>query len=258
MVPVRRRSAHGVATNGPDRATSRASWTAPALLTLFAFGAGAVSAPVHAQSAGARNAAAPAAAAPTGGAPTILVLGDSLSAGYGIRVEEGWVTLLQRRLRAQGYGHRVVNASVSGETTGGALARLPRILKVQQPSLVIVELGGNDGLRGLPIEELRRNLERLVVLSRQAGAQVLIAGMRIPSNYGAQYTDRFFATFGEVARQQKVPLVPFFLEKIALDEKYFQPDGIHPTAAAQPLLLDTVWPVLKPMLGPPAKAAATR
>lgn len=257
MVPVRRRSALGVSTSRPGRATGRASWTAPAVLTLFAFGAGAVSIPVHAQSAGAKNAAAPA-AAPAAGAPTILVLGDSLSAGYGIRVEEGWVTLLQRRLRSQGYGHRVVNASVSGETTGGALARLPRILKVQKPSLVIVELGGNDGLRGLPIEELRRNLERLVVLSRQAGAQVLIAGMRIPSNYGAQYTDRFFATFGEVARQQKVPLVPFFLEKVAFDEKYFQPDGIHPTAAAQPLLLDTVWPVLKPMLGQPAKAAAAR
>jgi len=189
------------------------------------------------------------------------VLGDSLSAGYGLRPEQGWVALLQRRLREQGYPHRVVNASVSGETTVGALARLPRTLQVHRPALVIVELGGNDGLRGLPIEQLRGNLEKLVELPRQAGAQVLLAGMRIPTNYGPQYTERFFATFGEVARRKRVPLVPFFLERLHFDDRHFQADGIHPNAAAQPIMLDNVWPVLKPMLAgarAPAKAAAAR
>ncbi len=176
------------------------------------------------------------------------MLGDSLSAGYGIRLEEGWVALLQKRLHDQGYGYRVVNASVSGETTGGALARLPRVLQVQKPSIVIVELGGNDGLRGVPVAEMRANLEKIVVLSKQAGADVLVAGMQIPTNYGPQYTRQFTGTFAEVAKQQKVGLVPFFLEKIAADDKWFQPDRIHPVAAAQPLLLDTVWPSLKPLL----------
>jgi acyl-CoA thioesterase-1 len=196
---------------------------------------------------------APAPAAASG--PALVVLGDSLSAGYGIRVEEGWVALLQKRLRAQGYGYRVVNASVSGETTGGALARLPRVLQVHRPAIVIVELGGNDGLRGVPVPEMRANLERIVALSRQAGAEVLIAGMQIPSNYGPQYTKQFAATFGEVARDRRTAHVPFFLEGIALDEKYFQPDGIHPVAAAQPILLDNVWPALKPLLKKSSAAA---
>lgn len=217
-----------------------ASWTL-CVLGLFALAPAAVSQPA------ARPAPA-APAAPTTAPPTLVVLGDSLSAGYGIRVEEGWVALLQKRLREQGYGYRVVNASVSGETTGGALARLPRVLQVHRPALVIVELGGNDGLRGVPVTELRSNLERIVTLSKQAGANVLVAGMRIPSNYGPQYTERFFATFGEVAKQHRVALVPFFLDRIALDDRFFQPDRIHPTAAAQPYLLDTVWPVLQPLL----------
>lgn len=177
-----------------------------------------------------------------------MVLGDSLSAGYGIRAEEGWVTLLQQRLRAEGYEYRVVNASVSGETTGGALARLPRVLKVHRPEIVIVELGGNDGLRGVPIPEMRSNLAKIATLSRDAGARVLIAGMRIPTNYGPQYTQQFAATFPAVAKEHRAALVPFFLEKIALEDEWFQPDRIHPVAAAQPLLLDTVWPALQPLL----------
>jgi acyl-CoA thioesterase-1 len=199
-------------------------------------------------------ATAPSAVPSATGAPTLVVLGDSLSAGYGIRIEEGWVALLQKRLREQGYGYRVVNASVSGETTGGALARLPRVLQVHRPAIVIVELGGNDGLRGVPVPEMRSNLERIVALSRQAGADVLIAGMQIPSNYGPQYTKQFAATFGDVARARQTAHVPFFLEGIALDERNFQPDGIHPVAAAQPRLLQNVWPALQPLL---KKNAAT-
>jgi acyl-CoA thioesterase I len=180
--------------------------------------------------------------------PTILVLGDSLSAAYGIRVEQGWVALLQARLRAKGYGHRVINASSSGETTGGALARLPRALATHRPAVVIVELGGNDGLRGLPIADIRRNLDSIIRSSQQAGAGILLLGMKIPPNYGAAYTTSFQALFEELARQHRVPGVPFFLQAIATDDRLFQDDGIHPTAAAQPLLLDAVWPKLAPLL----------
>ncbi len=223
-----------------------ASWTA-ALGCLFALGCGTVSAAAATAPTPAAGATR-SAAVPAAGAPTIVVLGDSLSAAYGIRPEQGWVALLQRRLREQGYGYRVVNASVSGETTGGGLARLPRTLKVHDPAIVIVELGGNDGLRGVPIDELKRNLDRLVQLSRDSGAQVLLAGMRIPTNYGPQYTERFFGTFGEVARTRKVPLVPFFLDRLHYDDRHFQADGIHPNAVAQPIMLDNVWPVLRPLL----------
>jgi acyl-CoA thioesterase-1 len=216
-----------------------ASWTI-LVLGLFAAGPAAVSQPAP------RPATpGPAAAAD---APAIVILGDSLSAGYGLRREEGWVALLERRLRAEGYGYRVVNASVSGETTGGALARLPRILQVHRPAVVIVELGGNDGLRGVPVAEMRSNLDRIATLSKGAGARVLVAGMQIPSNYGPQYTRQFAATFDEVAKAHGAALVPFFLDRIALDEKWFQPDGIHPTAAAQPYLLDNVWPQLRTLL----------
>lgn len=182
-------------------------------------------------------------------APTILVLGDSLSAAYGIRLEQGWVSLLQDRLKAKGYGHRVVNASSSGETTGGALARLPRALEKHRPAIVIVELGGNDGLRGLPITEIRANFESLIRLSRGSGAHVLLIGMRIPPNYGPRYAEGFARMYVELAKKYKVPLVPFFMEKVALRSDLMQSDGLHPTAAAQPLLLDTVWPALRPLLG---------
>jgi acyl-CoA thioesterase-1 len=180
--------------------------------------------------------------------PTILVVGDSLSAAYGMRVEQGWVALLQDRLKANGYGQRVVNASASGETTGGALARLPRALERHRPKVVILELGGNDGLRGLPIADVRGNFEQLIALSQRAGAKVLLVGMRIPPNYGPAYTQSFHALYGELAARHKLPLVPFFLDGIALDDSLMQEDGLHPNAAAQPKLLDQVWPKLTPLL----------
>jgi acyl-CoA thioesterase-1 len=179
---------------------------------------------------------------------TILVLGDSLSAGYGIRVEQGWVALLQGRLKKVGYEYRVVNASVTGETTGGALARLPRALEIQKPAIVIVELGGNDGLRGLPIADVRRNFDSILRLAQQAGARTLLVAMRIPPNYGPAYTQAFHDLFGELAARHRVPLVPFFMEKVALDDALMQDDGIHPNAQGQPKLLEQVWPMLTPLL----------
>jgi acyl-CoA thioesterase I len=181
-------------------------------------------------------------------APAILILGDSLSASYGVRVEQGWVALLQARLRSKGYGHRVVNASSSGETTGGGLARLPRALEVHRPEVVVVELGGNDGLRGLPVADIRSNLNSIITRSQQAGARILLVAMRIPPNYGPVYTKDFEQLFGEVARQHKVPLVPFPLEDVALDDSLMQADGLHPNAAAQPRLLDAIWPQLEALL----------
>ncbi len=187
-------------------------------------------------------------AAPAAEPPVILVLGDSLSAGYGLAPGQGWVALLERRLSAQGYEHRVVNASVSGETTGGGLERLPRALALHRPAVLFIELGANDGLRGLPVPELRANLEQLLELGRKAGAHVALAGIRIPVNYGPQYTESFFAVFGELAREREVPLVPFFLEGIALRDELFQDDRIHPNAAAQRIMLDNAWAALQPLL----------
>ena len=181
-------------------------------------------------------------------APVILVLGDSLSAGYGLKAGEGWVVLLQERLRQQGYGHRVVNASVSGETTAGALARLPRALKLHRPTIVIIEVGANDGLRGLPVHDLRINLAALVQRSRAAGARVLLVGVRIPPNYGARYADQFYASYRDLARREKLAFVPFLLDGIATRTESFQDDRLHPNAAAQPRLLDNVWPQLRSLL----------
>jgi acyl-CoA thioesterase-1 len=189
--------------------------------------------------------------------PALLVFGDSVSAGYGIRIEEGWVALLQSRLQNQGYGYRVVNASVSGETTAGGLARLPRALQLHRPKIVVIELGGNDGLRGLPLAEVRKNLEAMMRAARASGAKVLLIGMRLPPNYGGPYVDSFQATYGDLSKHYSVPLVPFLLEGVALDGRLMQPDGIHPTAAAQPRLLDNVWPVLKPLLRPPQPTQAS-
>ena len=179
---------------------------------------------------------------------TILVLGDSLSAALGIRPEQGWVALLAQRLQAQGYGYQIVNASVSGETTSGGLERLPRALQLHQPGTVILELGANDGLRGLPVSETRENLARMVRLSQAAGARVLLVGMRIPPNYGPRYTEAFARMFPELANQYHLPLVPFLLEKVALDPTRMQQDGMHPNARGEPPVLDTLWPYLKPLL----------
>jgi acyl-CoA thioesterase-1 len=181
--------------------------------------------------------------------PVILVFGDSISAGYGLeRVDEGWVALLQARLGQKGYGYEVVNASVSGETTAGGLARLPRALAVHHPAIVILELGGNDGLRALPVAQMRDNLGHMIDLAQASGARVLLLGMRIPPNYGPEYTERFQATFEAIARQRKLAFQPFLLERVALDPKLMQADGVHPDAAAQPALLDAVWPALEPLL----------
>jgi acyl-CoA thioesterase-1 len=187
---------------------------------------------------------------------TILVLGDSLSAGYGMSEQESWVSLLRDRLAAEGYGYAVVNASLTGDTTGSGLKRLPRTLALHRPAIVIIELGGNDGLRGIPIKVMRSNLAEMIELSRAAGAEVILAGMQIPTNYGSGYTQAFTAVYPDLARQYRVELVEFFLERVALDLDLIQPDGIHPTAEAQPLLLDNVWPVLEKKLRKSPKTAA--
>jgi acyl-CoA thioesterase I len=179
---------------------------------------------------------------------TILVFGDSLSAAYGIRPEQGWVALLAQRLQAQGYGYQVINASVSGETSTGGLERLPRALQLHSPEIVILELGANDGLRGLPVSALRESLARMVQLSQAAGARVLLIGIRIPPNYGPRYTEEFARVFPELAQQYHLPLVPFLLERVALDPALMQEDGLHPDAAGEPPVLDTLWPYLKPLL----------
>ncbi|MEN9526930.1 MAG: Acyl-CoA thioesterase [Pseudomonadota bacterium] len=188
-------------------------------------------------------------AAPTpAAAPKILVLGDSISAGYGLAANEGWVSLLQTRLKAQGYGYRVINASVTGETTTGGLARLPRALSLHRPAIVIIELGGNDGLRGLPLGTSRANLQKMIDLSLGAGAKVLLLGMKIPPNYGPRYANEFENLYAELARRNKLAFEPFFLDKIALADGMMQEDGIHPTAKAQPIMLETLWPRLTPLL----------
>lgn len=168
---------------------------------------------------------------------TILVLGDSISAAYGLEEQDGWVALLDNELTATHPDTIIVNASISGETTGGALQRLPVALEKFKPQLMIIELGGNDALRGQSLKQMRSNLTSMVNLAREHGAESLILGMRIPTNYGAIYTERFFKSFATVADSAGASLVPFFLEPIATDRTYFQPDGVHPTKAAQPLML---------------------
>jgi len=180
-------------------------------------------------------------------AKTLLILGDSLSAAYGIKEHQGWVQLLRDSLADQGQ-YRVINASVSGETSGGGLARLPTLLETHRPDIVVVELGGNDGLRGHPIKLLGKNLSGIVTLCRQQGAQVLLLGMRIPPNYGARYTDRFTAVYGDLAIKHQLPLVPFFLDQIATRPEWMQADGIHPKAEAQAQILENVMPHLQPLL----------
>ncbi len=179
----------------------------------------------------------------------ILVLGDSLSAAYGIPAESGWVQLLEDRLRQGQSGFEVVNASISGDTTRGGLARLPAALQLHQPRWVIIELGGNDGLRGLSLQRLRHNLVEMINITRDAGALPLLVGIKLPANYGKTFAERFHSVFKEVADAQEVPLVPFLLEGVAMQRSLMQADGIHPTAAAQPVMLGNVWPILTGMLG---------
>lgn len=197
---------------------------------------------------------APAAAPASAAAPVIVVFGDSISAGYGIRVQYGWVALLAQKLRSEGYGFAVVNASISGETTAGGLARLPRTLDLHHPRIVVLELGGNDGLRGLPLAQSRSNLRQMIALSRAAGARVLLLGMQIPPNYGPRYTSLFQAMYRDLATAAHVALVPFLLQGVALQPTLMQQDRIHPNEPGQPLLLANVWPQLLPLLRAPASA----
>lgn len=179
---------------------------------------------------------------------TIVILGDSLSAAYGMERSESWPSLLQQRLEQHGHAYRVFNSSITGETTQGGLTRLPRLLRQQEPEIVIIELGGNDGLRGLPIEVTRSNLSTMIEQSLAAGAKVLLTEMRIPPNYGQTYTEKFNGTYTGLAAQHDIVLLPFLLQDIALEPGLMQADGIHPTAAAQPVILDQVWSALEPLL----------
>ena len=190
------------------------------------------------------------AAAPVHAARTILVFGDSLSAGYGLPAGSGWVSLLEQRLKRDRLDYTIVNASISGETTLGGRNRIADALAEHKPAVVIVQLGGNDGLRGNSIEETRRNLIAIVGASRKAGAKVLLVGMRIPPNYGKVYTRRFEALFAEVARQQNASLVPFMLQGFADKREWFQSDGIHPAVEAQPRILDNIYRRLRALLVP--------
>jgi len=183
-----------------------------------------------------------------GKAPLILVLGDSLSASYGLDQDHGWVSLLEGRLRERGLPHRVVNASISGETTSGGRTRLPGLMARHQPNLLVIGLGANDGLRGLGFGVIRDNLEEMIRMGRSGGSQVLLAGLRLPPNYGAAYTDGFQAVFQQIAAAEGVPLVENLLAGVAEDRSLMQADDLHPNAAAQPRILDNVWPVLEPLL----------
>lgn len=179
---------------------------------------------------------------------TLLVYGDSLSASYGIEEEQGWVNLLQIKLRSAKLPVDVVNGSVSGETTTGGLARLPAMLDSYQPELLILELGGNDGLRGLPLDLMRENLAKMIDLAKASGAEVILTGIQIPPNYGPRYTVPFFETYAALAKLKSLPLVPFLIEGIVEQPELMQNDGIHPRAEAQPIILDNVWPILEPQL----------
>ena len=188
----------------------------------------------------------------------ILVLGDSLSAEYGLPRDAGWVRLLADRIAKEGAKYSVVNASISGETTSGGRSRLPQLLRQHRPAIVVLQLGANDGLRGLPLAAMQENLAAMVSASRAAGAQVLLVGMRIPPNYGRDYSERFAAVYTTLARDQKLPLVPFLLDGFADDLTYFQADRIHPSEQAQPRMLETVWPQLAPLLRGNTSAKAAR
>lgn len=179
---------------------------------------------------------------------TVLVVGDSLSAEYGISRGSGWVALLDQRLKEQNIAASVVNASVSGETTSGGRTRLPALLSKHRPDIVIIELGANDGLRGLPVAAAEANLRNMVDDSRKAGARVLLVGMRMPPNYGRDYADKFFAMYGTLSKDVKVPLAPFMLEGVAQKPELFQPDRMHPLAQAHPIILGNIWPHLQPIL----------
>lgn len=180
----------------------------------------------------------------------MLVFGDSLSAGYGIDVDQSWPALLQARLQQEGYEYRVINASISGETTEGGAERIASTLEQFTPRLVILELGGNDGLRGFPPARMKNNLDTIIETSRTAGADVVLLGIRIPSNYGTRYTQAFERVYRDLAEEHDIPWIEFFMDGIALNDELMQDDGIHPNASAQSILLDNAWPVIERALTP--------
>jgi len=180
--------------------------------------------------------------------PKILVYGDSLSSSYGVAKQQGWVAFLQKKLNEQHYRYDVVNVSISGETTSGGLTRLARILSNTKPAIVILELGANDGLRGLPVDDMSANLSAMIMQCKKAKVKVLLIGIKIPPNYGAKYTESFSNTYSQLSQKHKVPLVPFMLEKIAARPNLIQDDGLHPNALGQPMMLDNIWPKLQLML----------
>ncbi|TVT82807.1 arylesterase [Pseudomonas sp. H3(2019)] len=181
-------------------------------------------------------------------AGTVLIVGDSISAAFGLDTRQGWVSLLEQRLKHEGFTETVVNASISGDTSAGGQARLPALLVEHKPEVVILELGGNDGLRGLLPTQLQQNLASMIDNARASGARVLLLGMQLPPNYGVRYTEAFAKVYSDLAEEKKVPLVPFFLQGIAGNPELMQADGIHPAVAAQGKLLENVWPTLKPLL----------
>jgi acyl-CoA thioesterase-1 len=187
-------------------------------------------------------------AAHAGESPTILIFGDSLSAGFGIDVDQSWAALLQKRLEKQGYEHRVVNASISGETTEGGATQIESAIDTFAPELVILELGGNDGLRGFPPARIKDNLKAIAERARASGAEVVLLGIRIPTNYGPRYTQAFEATYAEVASELDIGWIEFFMEGVALNDELLQEDRIHPNAQAQPILLDNAWPIIRATL----------
>ena len=176
--------------------------------------------------------------------PTVLVFGDSLSAGHGIEVDQSWTALLQSRLDDQGYEHKVINASIGGDTTESGAARIGQAIATFAPSLIILELGGNDGLRDIPADRMRGNLHKIIKTSKDSGAAVVLLGIRIPPNYGQRYIEDFDKVFRELANELDVPWIEFFMEGVALHDELMQSDGIHPNADAQPILLDNAWPMI--------------
>ena len=214
------------------------------LAACFTFAAGAQPArkPATAASAGAAAVATPSTQR------AVLVMGDSLSASYGLTAAQGWVSLTAQKIAKEKPGWRVVNASISGETTAGGAARIAAELKRHKPAVVVIELGANDGLRGLPLAQTRANLTKMITAAKAANAKVLLIGMRLPPNYGPDYTQGFERAFRELSQQHKTAFLPFLLEPVAMDDRAFQADRLHPTAAAQPKLRDHVWPALAPLL----------
>ncbi len=218
----------------------RAFIAAVALVAVsFAFAAGAQPA---------RKAATTATAATPVAQRAVLVMGDSLSASYGLTAAQGWVSLTAQKIAKEKPGWRVVNASISGETTAGGAARIAAELKRHKPGVLVIELGANDGLRGLPLAQTRANLAKMITAAKAANAKVLLIGMRLPPNYGPDYTQGFERAFRELSQQHKTAFLPFLLEPVAMDDRAFQADRLHPTAAAQPKLRDHVWPALAPLL----------